>query len=60
MSTDMASTWGAMGSVASLLYWSMLAACTVGPGTVVICARSGVEYQRLRRDKEASRVVINI
>ncbi len=29
----------------SLLYWSMLAAGTVGPGTVVVCARSGVEYQ---------------
>eukprot|EP00449_Zooxanthella_nutricula_P055676 CAMPEP_0198570338 /NCGR_PEP_ID=MMETSP1462-20131121/108975_1 /TAXON_ID=1333877 /ORGANISM="Brandtodinium nutriculum, Strain RCC3387" /LENGTH=253 /DNA_ID=CAMNT_0044301453 /DNA_START=23 /DNA_END=780 /DNA_ORIENTATION=+ len=30
--------------LASLLYWSMLAACTVGPGTVVTCARAGVEY----------------
>ena len=29
----------------SLLYWSMLAAGTVGPGTVVVCPRSGVEYQ---------------
>lgn len=28
----------------SLLYWSMLAACTVGPGTVVTCARAGAEY----------------
>jgi len=31
-------------NVVSLLRWSMLAACTVGPGTVVTCARSGVEY----------------
>ena len=30
--------------VLGLLYWSMLAACTVGPGTVVTCARAGVEY----------------
>lgn len=30
--------------VASMLYWSMLAACTVGPGTVVTCARAGAEY----------------
>ena len=29
----------------SLLYWSMLAACTVGPGTVVTCARAGAEFQ---------------
>jgi len=28
-----------------MLYWTMLAACTVGPGTVVTCARSGVEFQ---------------
>ena len=28
----------------SLLYWTMLAACTVGPGTVFICARAGSEY----------------
>ena len=27
----------------SMLYWSMLAACTVGPGTVVTCARAGAE-----------------
>ena len=30
--------------VGALLYWSMLAACTVGPGTVVTCARAGAEY----------------
>ena len=30
--------------VYSLLYWTMLAACTVGPGTVVTCARAGSEY----------------
>jgi Mn2+/Fe2+ NRAMP family transporter len=30
--------------VTSMLYWSMLAACTVGPGTVVTCARAGAEY----------------
>lgn len=29
----------------SLLYWTMLAACTVGPGTVVTCARAGAEFQ---------------
>ena len=29
---------------ANLLYWTMLAACTVGPGTVVTCARAGSEY----------------
>eukprot|EP00088_Acartia_fossae_P052510 TRINITY_DN5933_c0_g1_i2.p1 TRINITY_DN5933_c0_g1~~TRINITY_DN5933_c0_g1_i2.p1 ORF type:complete len:522 (-),score=114.63 TRINITY_DN5933_c0_g1_i2:342-1907(-) len=28
----------------SMLYWTMLAACTVGPGTVVTCARAGAEY----------------
>ena len=28
---------------ASLLTWSMLAACTVGPGTVITCARAGAE-----------------
>jgi len=27
-----------------MLYWTMLAACTVGPGTVVTCARAGAEY----------------
>ena len=31
--------------VLSLLYWTMLAACTVGPGTVVTCARAGAEFQ---------------
>jgi len=30
--------------VGTLLYWSMLAACSVGPGTVVVCARAGAEY----------------
>ena len=33
-----------MREVGALLYWSMLAACTVGPGTVVTCARAGAEY----------------
>ena len=28
-----------------LLYWTMLAACTVGPGMVVTCARAGAEYK---------------
>jgi len=28
-----------------MLYWSMLAACTVGPGTVVTCARAGAEFE---------------
>ena len=35
---------GIMREVGALLYWSMLAACTVGPGTVVTCARAGAEY----------------
>ncbi|XP_066912869.1 divalent metal cation transporter MntH-like [Clytia hemisphaerica] len=30
--------------IVSLLYWTMLAACTVGPGTVVTCARAGAEF----------------
>ena len=30
--------------ISSMLYWTMLAACTVGPGTVVTCARAGAEY----------------
>ena len=30
---------------ANLLYWTMLAACTVGPGTVVTCARAGAEFE---------------
>ena len=30
--------------VGSMRYWTMLAACTVGPGTVVTCARAGAEY----------------
>jgi len=34
-----------MGELLSLLYWTMLAACTVGPGTVVTCARAGAEFQ---------------
>ena len=34
-----------MKELASLLYWTMLAACTVGPGTVVTCARAGVEFK---------------
>ena len=29
----------------NLLYWTMLAATTVGPGTVVSCARAGAEYK---------------
>ena len=31
--------------IISMLYWSMLAACTVGPGTVVTCARAGAEFE---------------
>ena len=34
-----------LGEFASMLYWTMLAACTVGPGTVVTCARAGAEFQ---------------
>jgi manganese transport protein len=30
--------------IKSLLYWSMLAACTVGPGTVVVCSKSGTDF----------------
>ena len=30
--------------ILSLLKWSMLAACTVGPGTVVVCAKAGADY----------------
>jgi len=30
---------------ASMLYWTMLAACTVGPGTVVTCSRAGAEFE---------------
>jgi len=30
--------------VLSMLYWTMLAACTVGPGTVVTCSRAGAEF----------------
>lgn len=33
----------AVNEVLSLLYWSMLAASTVGPGTVVKCAEAGAE-----------------
>ena len=33
-----------LSEVSSMLYWTMLAACTVGPGTVVTCARAGAEY----------------
>ena len=34
-----------MEEVVSMLYWTMLAACTVGPGTVVTCARAGAEFE---------------
>lgn len=30
--------------IQSLLKWSMLAACTIGPGTVIVCAKSGTDY----------------
>lgn len=36
---------GVFKEIVSLLYWTMLAACTVGPGTVVTCARAGAEFQ---------------
>ena len=35
---------GLLAELASMLYWTMLAACTVGPGTVVTCARAGAEF----------------
>ena len=34
-----------MKEFASMLYWTMLAACTVGPGTVVTCSRAGAEFE---------------
>ena len=30
--------------IKSLLFWSMLAASTVGPGTVIMCSKAGAEY----------------
>jgi len=30
--------------VFSLLKWSMLAACTIGPGTVIVCSKSGADF----------------
>lgn len=30
--------------VLSLLKWSMLAACTIGPGTVIVCSKAGAEF----------------
>ena len=36
---------GIIKELLSLLYWTMLAACTVGPGTVVTCARAGAEFE---------------
>jgi Mn2+/Fe2+ NRAMP family transporter len=30
--------------VLSLLRWTMLAACTIGPGTVVVCSKAGADY----------------
>jgi len=34
-----------LSELSSILYWMMLAACTVGPGTVVTCARAGAEFE---------------
>ena len=31
--------------VLSLLKWSMLAACTIGPGTVIVCSQGGSEFK---------------
>ena len=28
----------------SLLKWSMLAACTIGPGTVLVCSKAGADF----------------
>eukprot|EP00035_Acanthoeca_spectabilis_P010238 m.181345 g.181345 ORF g.181345 m.181345 type:complete len:540 (+) comp14963_c0_seq2:2063-3682(+) len=36
-------TWGREG--VSLLKWSCLAACTIGPGTVVVCAKAGADFK---------------
>ena len=52
-------TWQFTGA-RSLLYWSMLAACTVGPGTVVTCARAGVEYQLLGRTMKSCEEALRI
>lgn len=41
----MVTTQSVIKELSNLLYWTMLAACTVGPGTVVTCARAGAEYQ---------------
>lgn len=35
----------AITEIKSLLFWSMLAASTVGPGTVIMCSKAGAEYQ---------------
>ena len=32
-----------LSEVTSLLYWSMLAAGTIGPGSVITCSRAGAE-----------------
>ena len=42
---SMANRHKVLKEVLSLLYWTMLAACTVGPGTVVTCARAGAEFR---------------
>ena len=44
-SSIMASCADTLKEGVNLLYWTMLAACTIGPGTVVTCARAGAEYE---------------
>ncbi len=31
--------------IASLLYWGMMATGTIGPGTIVTCAKAGAEHK---------------
>jgi Mn2+/Fe2+ NRAMP family transporter len=47
--TTAASSWGQkcapiVKEIKMLLFWSMLAASTVGPGTVVVCAKAGTDF----------------
>ena len=30
--------------VTDLLHWSMLAASTIGPGTIIVCSKAGADY----------------
>ncbi len=41
--TTMGAAGRVISEVASLLFWSMLAATTIGPGSVITCSRAGAE-----------------